>query len=196
MREADGAAEEIYLLPGQLRVARGPAILRTLLGSCVGVSLWSERLRIGGLSHSLLPKRPAPRAGRAMVEDVGRVVDTSIRELVSQLERLRVVRSELEVKVFGGADVLVLKDPAASRLTVGRQNSEAALDTLEALGLVVSASSLGGTTGVDIRFDTNNGEVLLRRLPRAVFYEADPRVGAPRGDVASETIPRQPGRIT
>jgi chemotaxis receptor (MCP) glutamine deamidase CheD len=35
---------------------------------------------------------------------------------------------------------------------------------LRAEGLAVIASSLGGTSGLNIRFDTRTGEVLLRRL--------------------------------
>src|SRR5579862_9057959 len=49
---------EVYLHPGESYLAREPAILRTLLGSCVGATFWSPRLRVGALCHAQLPKCP------------------------------------------------------------------------------------------------------------------------------------------
>jgi chemotaxis protein CheD len=73
-----------------------------------------------------------------------------------------VPRSEVQVKLFGGADVLLVSD--ASMLTVGRMNCEAAIEVVRELGFAVAASSLGGTLGRNIRFNTRTGEVLLRWL--------------------------------
>jgi chemotaxis protein CheD len=69
----------------------------------------------------------------------------------------------VRVKLFGGADVLLVVN-AAARPTVGALNCEAALRVLEEKGFEVVASSLGGTTGVHIKFNTETGEVLLKRL--------------------------------
>jgi chemotaxis receptor (MCP) glutamine deamidase CheD len=66
------------------------------------------------------------------------------------------------VKLFGGADVLLMIDSLA-RPTVGRLNIEMAMKVLEEEGFAVSASSLGGRRGVNIYFNTETGEVLLQR---------------------------------
>jgi len=66
------------------------------------------------------------------------------------------------VKLFGGGDVLLTAKDAA-RPTVGRLNIEVAMNVLEEEGFAVSASSLGGQRGVNIRFNTQTGEVLLQR---------------------------------
>jgi chemotaxis receptor (MCP) glutamine deamidase CheD len=50
-------------------------------------------------------------------------------------------------------------------------NCEAALDVVRAEGFNVAASSLGGTTGLNIKFNTLTGVVLLKRLPRVVFED-------------------------
>jgi chemotaxis receptor (MCP) glutamine deamidase CheD len=47
-------------------------------------------------------------------------------------------------------------------------NCEVATEVLQAEGFRVAASSMGGTSGLNIRFDTRTGEVLLRRLNGAV----------------------------
>jgi len=49
------------------------------------------------------------------------------------------------------------------RPTVGKLNSEAAVKVLAEEGFAVTASSLGGTRGINIHFNTKTGEVLLRR---------------------------------
>jgi chemotaxis protein CheD len=68
----------------------------------------------------------------------------------------------VQVKLFGGADVLLVGD--TSKPTVGRLNYETAIEVARAEGFQVIASSLGGISGLNIRFDTRTGEVLLRRL--------------------------------
>ena len=164
MLEIESEVSEIYLNPGESYLARKPAIIRTILGSCVGVTFWSARLGIGALTHSQLPRCPKNSAANMNVVTGRRYVDFAIRDLLRRFEELGAHRSQLEIKLFGGADVLLVSGAASSRPTVGRLNCEAAIEIAEAEGLRVVASSLGGTAGLNIRFDTRTGEVRLRRL--------------------------------
>jgi chemotaxis protein CheD len=169
MLELEGELTEVYLLPGELHLARHPAIIRTILGSCVGVTFWSERLGVGALCHSLLPKCPtksSPVFSRAAGR---RYVDFAIRDMARQFDELGATRTEVQVKLFGGADVLLVSEAAAAKPTVGRLNCEAAIEIVRSEGFAVMASSLGGTCGLNIKFNTKSGEVLLRRLPRVLF---------------------------
>ena len=102
---------DLNLQPGELYLARGPAILRTILGSCVGVTFWSRRLRAGALCHGVLPRCP-PQLSLA---ESCRYVDFSIRYLARQFDELGARRRDLEVKVFGGADVLPIDRAAGGR---------------------------------------------------------------------------------
>ena len=58
MIETAAILPDLDLQPGELYLARSPAILRTILGSCVGVTFWSARLGAGALCHGVLPKCP------------------------------------------------------------------------------------------------------------------------------------------
>ena len=40
MAEAEKGLQELYVQPGESHLVRNPAILRTLLGSCVGITFW------------------------------------------------------------------------------------------------------------------------------------------------------------
>jgi chemotaxis protein CheD len=153
---------EVFVQPGESHLVREPTILRTLLGSCVGIAFWAPRLGLGALCHPMLPRTP-PKAAASLSRSAGRrYVDFAIRDLAHQFDALGARRDEVEVKLFGGGDVLVMT-PNSNRPTVGRLNGEVALKVLEEEGFAVVASSLGGKRGVNIHFNTESGEVLLQR---------------------------------
>jgi len=171
MLELEGELMEVYLLPGELHLAREPAIIRTILGSCVGVTFWSARLGVGALCHSLLPRCPS-NSGNGVSRATGhRYVDFAIRDLAREFDKLGARRAEVQVKLFGGADVLAVREGASAKPTVGRLNCETAIEIVRAEGFNVIASSLGGTSGLNIKFNTRTGELLLRRLPRVLFED-------------------------
>jgi chemotaxis protein CheD len=151
---------EISVQPGELYLARSPSILRTILGSCVGVTFWNARLGVGALGHGMLPRCP-PGAG---IQDSHRYVDTGICCLAEQFETLGICRREVEVKLFGGADVLAVSGGNAGKPTIGALNCRAALAVLEQGGFRLTASDLGGIQGRTIHFHTGTGDVLVHRL--------------------------------
>ncbi len=164
MIELDCDLPKIYLKPGELHLARRPAIIRTILGSCVGVTFWSARLRVGALCHAMLPWCPQTPSINLGLPANHRYVDSCIRYLAQKFDELGATRSELQIKVFGGGDVLPVSSTPSRQATVGAQNCKTAMEVLREEGLVITASDLGGAFGRIILFDTGTGEVLLRRL--------------------------------
>jgi len=162
MAEPEEGLPEVYVQPGESRLVREPTMLRTLLGSCVGIAFRAPRLGVGALCHPMLPRCPAKSAAFLSRSAGRRYVDYTIRDLARQFDALGARREEVEVKIFGGGDVLLMVNDAA-RPTVGRLNSEVAMKVLEEEGFAVIASSLGGRRGVNIHFNTGTGEVLLQR---------------------------------
>lgn len=164
MEDFESEIEEVYLQPGEMFLARRPTVIRTLLGSCVGIAFWNKRLGVGALCHAMLPRCPQGLSPRIRPEVGYRYVDYAIHDIARQFEAVGARRHEIEVKVFGGADVLLSGSDMSSRDTVGSLNCDRALEVLNAEGFRIIASSLRGITGVNIYFNTANGEVLLRRL--------------------------------
>jgi chemotaxis protein CheD len=160
MAEIETEVSEFYLQPGEIHLARSPAILKTVLGSCVGVTFWSPRLGIGALCHGVLPRCPP---GVRDAEGY-RYVDFAINDLARQFESFGALRGEVQIKVFGGADVLPVNSDLSWKATVGHQNWHTALEVLHEQNFTVWASDLGGSVGRTIQFHTGTGEVLLRRL--------------------------------
>ena len=160
MTDSENEVPLVYLQPGEVHLARSPAILRTVLGSCVGVTFWSAKLGIGALCHGVLPI--CPPGIRA--QEGYRYVDFSICNLARQFESMGAVREQVQIKVFGGADVLPVHSSRTGRKTVGHQNWQTALEVLRKERLSVLASDVGGPVGRTIEFHTGTGEVILRRL--------------------------------
>lgn len=154
---------EIYVQPGESHLTTKSAILRTLLGSCVAVAFLEKPGGVGALCHPMLPRCPEKTARSSNVKDARRYVDFAIRELAQRFDALGIARPSMKVKLFGGADVLQVPVEGA-RPTVGRLNCESAIQVLREEGFDVAASSLGGTKGLTLEFNTGTGEVLVRRM--------------------------------
>jgi chemotaxis protein CheD len=154
---------EVYVQPGESQLRTEPVILRTLLGSCVAVTFLAKPGGVGALCHPMLPRCPNKIAKSPNLKNARRYVDFAIRELARRFDSLGIARRGVTVKLFGGADVLHVSTEA-SRPTVGCLNCESALEVLREEGFAVSASSLGGTRGLTLEFNTGTGEVLVRRL--------------------------------
>ncbi|UWZ82453.1 chemotaxis protein CheD [Occallatibacter riparius] len=163
MADSDRSTSEIYVQPGESHLVEGPAILRTLLGSCVGITFLVPRLEIGALCHPMLPRCPADKVRTIDVHAGRRYVDFAIREMARRLDSHGATRVETIVKIFGGNDVLSVNSDAC-RPTVGMLNRDSAIRVLEEEGYSISASCLGRSTGMHLTFHTQTGEVLVRRL--------------------------------
>ena len=75
---SSGECREIKVGMGDLQVATGPVVFRTLLGSCVGLALYDPHRAIGGLAHVVLPNS----GGTAALP--GKYADTALPELLRQ----------------------------------------------------------------------------------------------------------------
>jgi chemotaxis protein CheD len=162
MLELNSEPREIYLDPGELHIAREPVIIRTALGACIGITFWSAKLGVGALCHPLWPTCPTDLTAEKRLVAGRRYVDFSIRQLAWQIDQLDVSRGEVQVKVFRGAEVLRIG--AAAKSVIGKRNSEAVIEVLEADGFKIIASSLGGKLGRQIQFHSGTGEVAMRWL--------------------------------
>lgn len=157
------SVREIYVQPGESHLIKEPMILRTVLGSCVGVAFLARVQGIAALCHPMLPQLPVHRGKGFALSEARRYVDFAIQDIARQFGAFGIRPGNVEVKLFGGADVLPIVR-GSTRSTVGTLNSEMAQRTLREEGFAVAASSLGGISGIRLEFNTGTGEVLLRRL--------------------------------
>lgn len=153
------------VLPGEVRFARAPAQLSTLLGSCVAITLWHPGRKMGGLCHFLLPERP-PTQSRIGLGLDGRYGDEALQLLLQAAERAGCTPAECEFKLFGGGCMLAC-DGCTTGLgqRVHERNVEQALTLMRQHGLKVSAHHLGGDGHRQLRLDLATGDVWMRFSP-------------------------------
>jgi chemotaxis protein CheD len=161
MTPYDVSLLNVYLKPGELHITDRPTIISTVLGSCVSVVMFSDRPQLAGMCHAMLPFN-----GGTNGHDVFRYVDSSISYMVKKFEHQGIRRSEIKVKLFGGADVLYYIEDDKERHTVGKKNITKAFETINNEKLSLLMSDVGGTSGRKIFFFTHTGEILLKRLCR------------------------------
>ncbi|MBI5256284.1 MAG: chemotaxis protein CheD [Burkholderiales bacterium] len=149
--------ENLMLLPGQLHFGRHVAALRTLLGSCVAITLWHPQKRIGGMCHYLLPSRR--RTPDQVLE--GRFGDEAMELMVAALRRTGTQPQEYEAHLYGGADTM--PDNAGAKFNIGERNIEAGWAMIDQYGFALQGVDVGDNVPRTVTLRLATGEVEMRR---------------------------------
>jgi chemotaxis protein CheD len=155
-----------YLKPGEVYAAREPALVTTVLGSCISVTMRHAPTGLSIMCHAVLPSRAGARKRDVEGRDIFQYVDTSIEWMVSQFEKMLIKPSAVEVKMFGGAAMFPDAGSKTRDLGVGRKNIDNAVETLKKFNMNLTAWNVGGSQGRKLIFNTLNGEVLARFIAR------------------------------
>jgi chemotaxis protein CheD len=161
---------DIFLQPGELFVADAGFQIRTILGSCVSITLWHPVALMGGMSHFLLPTR-----GKVVPEHEldGRYADEALSLMLKDLKAVGINHQQCQAKVFGGGNMFP-EHTRANEITVGQRNGEAARALLERNGIEVITENLYGNGHRQVTFNVSNGEVWSRQIrPSRLESSAD-----------------------
>jgi chemotaxis protein CheD len=161
---------EVFLQPGDLFVADAHYRIRTLLGSCVSITLWHPATRLGGMSHFLLPTRGASVPPGELDGHYG---DEALRLILRELRQAGVPHAQCQAKLFGGGNMF----PGQCRsgaMEVGQRNGMAARSLLHDAGIPIVSESLFGQGHRQIIFDLATGDVWSHQVtPAALDNEAE-----------------------
>ncbi|MBZ0106806.1 MAG: chemotaxis protein CheD [Sulfuricella denitrificans] len=150
---------EIFLQPGEYYFGEQDIRIRTVLGSCVSITMWHPRRLIGGMCHYMLP---AGHDRRERTAD-GKYADEAFALLVGKAQEYGTALEEYEIKLFGGGNMF----PARVRNGkdhVGKKNAEAGKELIERHGMRSVAEDLGGSGHRTVIFDIWSGHVWVRRF--------------------------------
>ena len=153
---------EIYLYPGQRWFGSGVLTLRTLLGSCVSMTLWHPRHQLGGMCHYLLPTDPTWTQDRP--KDA-RYADEAIALFMEDLTRTGTRPVDYQVGLFGGSNMFAALgvNNQAGSIDVGRRNAAAGRELLQHHGFRGVTEDLGGEGHRQVTLDLRDGSLWLRR---------------------------------
>jgi chemotaxis protein CheD len=151
---------ELMLMPGELYVGADPARIRTLLGSCVAVTVWHATRRIGGMCHFLLPTRN--RTGsKADGRADGRYGDEAVAALVQALKAHGLQPSECTAHLYGGADTMA--DSTGVKFNVGERNIEQGWSLIDRHGFNLDGVDVGDNVPRTVLLALATGEVVCKR---------------------------------
>jgi chemotaxis protein CheD len=156
------AVIDVFLLPGQHFVGDARHRIRTLLGSCVSITLWHPVARVGAMSHFLLTM--GDKESKDMGQLNGRYCEGALELMLADLEQAGIDPAECQAKVFGGGMMFPGIERSDS-LGIGRRNGETAERLLEQHKIPVVSESLFGVGHRHIIFNVRTGDVWVRQGP-------------------------------
>jgi chemotaxis protein CheD len=140
------------------KVAEAPSKLITLgLGSCIGITLYDKRKKVGGMAHIMLPKNNNPEKQSL------KFADTALELMLKDLEALGVSKRNLEAKLAGGAQMFSFS--SSNQLnSIGYRNALAVKDILTSHGIRIVSEDTGGSKGRTIEIDLDNGKLRIKTI--------------------------------
>ena len=165
---------DVFLQPGEIHFGGANTRIRTVLGSCVALSVWHPVKRLGGLSHCLLPSS----GRRGATEDFdGHYVDEAVPWLMREMARCGTRAEDYEIKLFGGGNMF-RRTGAANYADIGRKNVEMTDLLLKSLGLSTHVRDVGGEVSRSLIFEVATGDVWVRRGVAESVTPADGAIAA------------------
>jgi len=162
---------EIFLQPGDFYFGDRDTRIRTLLGSCVAITMWHPTRLIGGMCHYLLPSRPKG-AGSALD---GRYAEEVMQMFLQEIKAAKTHPVEYRVKVFGGGNMFLQAEKAVLgesgiihtgkkfSMDVAGRNVIAARSLLSSNGFKSEAEDVGGEGHRQVLFDIWSGHAWVRK---------------------------------
>lgn len=134
-----------------MKMAQTSGMLITYaLGSCIGICLYDQKIKLGALIHIMLPLNMEPGRKNTM-----KYADTGIRETLKMMEAKGASRSRITAKIAGGAKMFEIKGGSLSN--IGQRNIESVHNTLKREGVKLLQEDVGGTVARTLLFDVSTG---------------------------------------
>ncbi len=155
---------EIFLQPGDFYFGDVDTRIRTILGSCVAITMWHPTRLIGGMCHYMLPSR----AGAAADSLDGRYADEALQMFLQEIRAAKTHPAQYRVKLFGAGNMFSgVRNKGAHKFgpNVPDKNRAIAYSLIEKHGFKVDAENLGGDGHRQVLFDIWSGHAWVRHTP-------------------------------
>lgn len=139
-----------------MKMAKGSGMLITYaLGSCIGICLYDQKIKLAALIHIMLPLNMEP--GR---KNVMKYADTGIRETLRMMEAKGASRSRITAKIAGGAKMFEVS--GGNLGNIGQRNIESVHMHLKREGIQLLKEDVGGSVARTLLFDPATGQACVR----------------------------------
>jgi putative nucleotidyltransferase with HDIG domain len=133
-----------------------PRLLQAFLGTCVGLSLYDPKNRVGGILHLLLPEPVNPMS----VDQPDKYAATGVPHFIEAICKAGADIGELRAGVAGGALVGPLNKQDID-LDIGGRTAERVLSILDQEGIGIERSETGGFFTCCLGLDLRSGQISI-----------------------------------
>ncbi len=126
------------------------------LGSCIAVTVYDPTVKVGGLLHYMLPDSQLDLQKARQLPAM--FADTGIPLLFKSSYRLGATKTNMVVKVMGGAQLL----DERGLFNIGKRNHEALREIFSKNKVVITAEHVGGNVNRTVSLEMATGRVMLK----------------------------------
>lgn len=148
------------ILPGEFFVSRHGEMIVTVLGSCVSACIRDKERGIGGMNHFMLPYQGVHSSENwgDSVSSASRYGNWAMEFLINEILKLGGTRRNLEIKVFGGGNVL------SNMTDIGERNIAFVKNYIFEENFEIVAEDVGDIFPRKVLYFPDTGAVKIRKL--------------------------------
>jgi chemotaxis protein CheD len=151
----------VKIFPGEHYVTDADEMLVTVLGSCVSACIRDPVAGVGGMNHFMLPGSGGGGDSWDKASSSMRYGNVAMERLINDILIRGGLRQRLEIKVFGGGNVM------KGTSDIGHRNAVFVESYLAAECLAIKGAHLRGKLPRRIHYFPATGKVMLLELRRA-----------------------------
>lgn len=152
--------KEIRVGIADLNLAYPPDRIITVgLGSCVGIALYDQYKKIGGLAHIMLPDSRQFNN----INNEKKFADLAIPILIEKMTKQGTNVRNIKAKIAGGASMFNFTDKSMN-MDIGKRNSIAVKNVLREFNIPILSEDVGGNKGRTMILHTSDFIVQIRTV--------------------------------
>ena len=148
------------ILPGEYYVTVENEVIVTVLGSCISACIRDPVFGVGGMNHFMLPEGDQDMIAQGATAAT-RYGNHAMEQLINDILKHGGSRKNLEVKIFGGGQVL------AQMTDVGDKNIQFVKEYIATERLKLVASDVGNIYPRKVYYFPLSGKVRVKKLRSA-----------------------------
>lgn len=139
----------------------GDTLITSGLGSCIGVTLYDSRVKVGGMAHVMLPEFPDKKDDG----NPAKYADTALDMLIDKLKKAGASKRRFEAKMAGGAQMFKFSN-SSDKMRIGARNIKAVKGYLRKHNIPLKGSEVGENYGRTMEFDVTTGDATIKTVKK------------------------------
>jgi len=148
------------IMPGEFYVSRSGEMIVTVLGSCISACIRDVHLGVGGMNHFMLPQQHEHSTANwgDATSSASRYGNWAMEFLINEILKLGGTRRNLEIKIFGGGNVL------SNMTDIGERNIDFVKQYIYQENFEIAAQDVGDIYPRKVLYFPDTGAVKIRKL--------------------------------